>query len=119
MQGAQEVAVSNGVVVLDQDDWQFYYKEFFQSKATGGKQYATMASLTSRDGEYAVVVKANGQPIKSYKMQIKGGQIQRLDRNNLEYEPHTSFISPRFIDTSSRHSDYLMQDAYWLKKNVK
>ncbi len=118
MQGAQEIAASNGVVVLDQDDWQFYYKEFFQFKA-GSKQYATMATLTSRDGEYAVVVKADGKPFKSYSMRVKGGQLQRLDRSSLGYQPHTSFISPRFIDTSSRNSDYQLQDAYWLKRNAR
>jgi hypothetical protein len=118
MQGAQEIATGTGAVVPDQDDWLFYYKEFFQTKGAG-KQYATLASLTGRDGEYAVVVKANGQPIKSYTMQVKGGQIQRPDQSRLGYEPHTGFISPRMIDTSSRNSDYQMQDTYWLRKSAK
>ena len=35
-----------------------------------------MADL-KKDGDYTVILKANGQAIKSYKFQVKGGQVQR------------------------------------------
>lgn len=70
-----------------------------------------------RNGEIALVVKANGQPMKSYKTRVLGGQIQRLDRNRLCYEPRTDFISPRYVDTTDRsRSDFTMRDMYWMRK---
>jgi hypothetical protein len=54
---------------------------------------------------------------KTYKTTISGGQIQRLPRNALNFEPHAQWISPRFIDVSSgSNSSYKMFEMYWLKK---
>jgi hypothetical protein len=78
----------------------------------------TMADLTKRDGEYTVVAKVNGKPFKSYRAEVRGGQLQRHPRNAMTMEPHTAFISPRQVDTSSRTSSrYSMRDTYWIKKN--
>jgi hypothetical protein len=122
MRGGEEVASSNSAVVPSNNDWQFFKRELVEAKSVGKptRQYLTRAALTAKDGEFAVVVKMNGQPIKSYRMQVKGGQIQSLDRSRLGYEPRTDFISPRMIDTSAGTSSrYHMLETYWLQKNVK
>ncbi|HKR58485.1 MAG TPA: hypothetical protein VJS64_02030, partial [Pyrinomonadaceae bacterium] len=80
-------------------------------------RWLTLADMTKVNGEVTVMLKANGQPIKSYKAQVTVGQILRLPRNALNFEPHTAFISPRFIDTSSgSNSDYKMFEMYWFRK---
>jgi hypothetical protein len=77
-----------------------------------------MADLTKRDGVYTVVAKGNGKPFKSYQAEVRAGQLQRHPRNRMDTEPHTAFISPRQVDTSSRTtSRYSMRDFYWLRKN--
>jgi hypothetical protein len=122
MRGGQEVASSNSPVVPSSNDWQFFKRELVEAKTVGKptRQYLTRAALAAKDGEVAVVVKANGQPVKSYRMQVKGGQLQPLDRSRLGYEPRTDFISPRMIDTSSGSgSDYNMLEAYWFLKDAK
>jgi hypothetical protein len=79
--------------------------------------WLTLADLARTNGEVALVVKANGQPIKTYKTEVSGGQIRRLPENALNWEPQASFISPRFIDVSAgTNSRYKMFDMYWMKK---
>jgi hypothetical protein len=79
--------------------------------------WLTLADLTKLTGEIAVVVKANGQPVKTYKTSVSGGQIQPLTRNALTFEPHAEFISPRYIDVSAgTNSRYKMYVMYWMKK---
>jgi hypothetical protein len=122
MRGGQEIASSNSPVVPSSNDWQFFKRELVEAKTVGKptRQYLTRASLAAQDGEFTVVVKANGQPVKSYRMQAKGGQLQSLDRSRLGYEPRADFISPRLIDTSSGSgSDFNMLEAYWLRKDTK
>ena len=115
--GGQEIASTRSPVVPTQTDWQFLRQEFHfpdEKKV----RWMTMADLTKRDGEYTVVAKVNGKPFKSYKTEVRGGQLQRHPRNRLGMEPHTAFISPRQIDISSRTSSgYSMRDTYWLGKN--
>jgi hypothetical protein len=78
----------------------------------------TLADLTKTDGEYMVVAKVNGKPFKTYRAEVRGGQLQRHPRNSLDTQPHTDFISPRLVDTSSRStSSYTMRDTYWVRKN--
>jgi hypothetical protein len=117
MHGGQEIAATRSPVVPSQTDWQFLYQEFhFPTEAK--VRWMTLGDLTKRDGEYTVVAKVNGKPFKSYKAEVRGGQLQRHPRNNLNTEPHTAFISPRLVDTSSRStSNYTMRDTYWVKKN--
>lgn len=122
MRGGEEIASSNSAVVPSSNDWQYFKRELVEAKSVGKptRQYLTRAALTAKDAEFAVIVKMNGQPIKSYRMQVKGGQIQSLDRSRLGYEPRADFISPRMIDTSSgSSSNYQMLEAYWLQKNPK
>ena len=88
--------------------------------ATGGTRnhWLTLADITKQSGEVALVVKTDGQPIKTYKTTVNGGQLQRLPRNALNFEPHVEWISPRFIDVSSgSNSSYKMFEMYWVKKN--
>jgi hypothetical protein len=117
MRGAQEVAATRSPVVVTQTDWQFFYHEFhFPTEKQ--VRWMTLADLTKTDGEYMVVVKVNGKPYKTYRAEVRGGQLQRHPRNSLDMQPHTDFISPRLVDTSSRTtSNYAMRDTYWVKKN--
>ena len=60
------------------------------------------------------MLEADGVPIKSYAVEVKDGKLARIKLSRLDYEPHTGFISPRFIDTSLGSSNYKMIDAYWV-----
>jgi hypothetical protein len=114
--GGQEIAATRSPVVPTQTDWQFLYHEFVLPATP--VRWMTLADLTKRDGEYTVVAKVNGKPFKSYKAEVRGGQLQRHPRNSMNMEPHTDFISPRLVDTSSRTtSSYAMRDTYWVRKN--
>lgn len=113
----QEIASTRSPVVPTQTDWQFLRHEF-HFPAEPKVRWMTMADLTKRDGEYTVVAKVNGKPFKSYKAEVRGGQLQRHPRSRMDIEPHTDFISPRQVDTSSRTtSRYQMRDIYWIRKN--
>jgi hypothetical protein len=113
--GGQEIAATRSPVVPTQTDWQFLYHEFVLPATP--VRWMTLADLTKRDGEYTVVAKVNGKPFKSYKAEVRGGQLQRHPRNSLNTEPHTAFISPRLVDTSARTtSRYAMRDTYWVTK---
>ena len=115
--GGQEIASTRSPVVPTQTDWQFLRHEF-HFPAEPKVRWMTMADLTKKDGEYTVVAKVNGKPFKSYKAEVRGGQLQRHPRSRMDIEPHTDFISPRQVDTSSRTSSrYAMRDIYWLRKN--
>jgi hypothetical protein len=117
MHGGQEIAATRSPVVISQTDWQFFYQEF-HFPAEKQVRWMTLADLTRRDGEYTVVAKVGGKPFKSYRAEVRGGQLQRHPRNALGTEPHTDFISPRLVDTSSRStSSYTMRDTFWVKKN--
>ena len=116
MYGGQEIAATRSPVVPTQTDWQFLRHEFVLPVTP--VRWMTLADLTKRDGEYTVVAKVNGTPFKSYKAEVKGGQLQRHPRNSMDMEPHSAFISPRQVDTSSRTSSrYSMRDVYWIRKN--
>jgi hypothetical protein len=114
--GGQEIAATRSPVVPTQTDWQFLYHEFVLPATP--VRWMTLADLTKRDGEYTVVAKVNGKPFKSYRAEVRGGQLQRHPRNSLDVSPHTAFISPRLVDVSARTtSRYAMRDTYWLRKN--
>ena len=116
MHGGQEIAATRSPVVITQTDWQFLYQEF-HFPAEKQVRWMTLADLTKKDGEYTVVAKVNGKPFKTYRAEVRGGQLQRHPRNSLDTQPHTDFISPRLVDTSSRStSSYTMRDTYWVKK---
>jgi hypothetical protein len=112
----EEIATTRSHVVPDYSDWQFFKVELVQSKGPS-VQWLTSASMTKRDGELTIVLKANGQPFKSYHAGIKGGQPVRLARNQMEFEPHTDFISTRLVDLSRDGGcDYCMLDLIWVTR---
>ena len=114
----KEIAASRGPVVPDTVDWYFYERHEMYMPTLPKNKWLTLADLTKLNGEIAVVVKANGQPVKTFRTQVKGGQLQRIEENRLGYEPHSSFISPRYVDTTDRsRSSYTMRDMFWLKKS--
>lgn len=116
MQGAQEIAATRSPVVPTQTDWQFLTQEFevLNQKPV---RWMTLADLTKKDGEYTVVAKVGGKPFKSYRAEVRGGQLQRHPRNRLETQPRTDFISPRLVDVSSRStSQYVMRETFWVRK---
>lgn len=113
----KEMAASTGPVIPSLTDWEFTAHRQLSVPSLPRNHWLTLADLTKINGEIALVVKANGQPLKTYKTQVSGGQLQRLPRNALSFESHTEFISPRFIDTSAgSNSRYKMFEMYWVRK---
>lgn len=117
LHGGQEIASTRSPIVPTQTDWQFLRQEFHfpdEKKV----RWMTMADLTRKDGIYTVVAKVNGKPFKSYKAEVRGGQLQRHPRNAMTVEPHSTFISPRQVDISARTSSrYSMRETFWVNKN--
>jgi hypothetical protein len=115
LHGGQEIAATRSPVVPTQTDWQFLYQEFVVPGTP--VRWMTLADLTKKDGEYTVVAKVGGKPFKSYKAEVRGGQLQRHPRNSMNTSPRTDFISPRLVDTSSRStSSYTMRETFWVRK---
>jgi hypothetical protein len=56
------------------------------------QKWLNLADLTKQDGELVMIVKAEGQTVKSYKTRIVGGKLQSLERTRLGFEPRTDFI---------------------------
>lgn len=106
MRGSQEVAT--GDLVLSWDDWTFHYIKLQESNRRGFWPFKP-SMLT--DGSYTILYKVNGQTIRSFPFEVKGGQIQRMARNELGYKPHTDFISPRILMSDSR----TMEETYWVQ----
>lgn len=118
MKGYREVASSRDRVALNSDDWQFFTSELIQITKSG-PQRITLGDLAKRDGDYMLIVEANGTPIKSYPVEVKRGRLQRAEQSRLDFEPHADFISPRLIDTSAKtDSPYLMRDIYWVRRSA-
>src|SRR6185436_14629693 len=101
MVNGQEFAASRGPVILSSNDWQFFDHRQLSVPTMPRNHWLTLADLTKQNGPIALVVKANGQAVKTFKTTVSGGQIQRLPRNALSFEPRAEFISPRFIDVSA------------------
>ena len=113
----KELAASTGPVIPTLTDWEFTQHRQLSVPTLPRNHWLTLADLTKTNGEISLVVKANGQPIKTYKTHVTGGQLQRLPRNALTFEPHADFISPRFIDVSAgSNSRYKMFEMFWVKK---
>ena len=119
LQGGQEIATTISHVVPSYVDWQFFKTELVQSKGPTA-QWLTFASLMKREGELTIVIKVNGQPVKSYRAQVKGGQPVRLARNQMEVAPHTDFVATRLIDVSRDGGcEFCMLDLFWVKANAR
>ena len=105
-------------MVPDTLDWYFYERKELIVQATPKQRWLALSDLTKQDGEIVMIVKANGQPIKSYKTRVVGGRLQTLDRKSLDTEPRTAFISPRYVDLTDRsRSDFTMRDMFWIRKS--
>jgi hypothetical protein len=114
----QEIAASRGPVIPSQNDWQFFEHREMIKPTLPKNKWLTLNDMTGKPGELTLVVKANGQPVKSYKIRSAGGQLQRLPQQSLTHEPHDAFISPRFIDNSrTSPSEGAMFDMYWVKRS--
>jgi hypothetical protein len=117
LNNGKEIAASRGPVVPDTLDWYFYERHELYMPTLPKNKWLTLADLTKLTGEIAFVVKANGQPVKTFKTQVQGGQLRGLEQSRLGYEPNTSFIPPRYVDLNDRsRSDFTMRDMIWLKK---
>lgn len=112
MRGGQEVATSGAI--LSWDDWTFHSLQLQESNRRGFWPFKR-DMLT--DGNYTVLYKVEGQTIRTFPFQVKGGQVQRMARNELGYKPHTDFLSPRIIATVNR--DPVMQEVFWIKVGAK
>ena len=80
----KEIAASRAPVVPDTLDWYFYERKELIVEATPKQRWLALSDLTKQDGEIVMIVKANGQPIKSYKTRVVGGRLQTLERNRLD-----------------------------------
>lgn len=117
MDNYKEMAVSRGEIRLKNLDWRFFSSELVKTKKPGTEQM-TMRELVKRDGVYLLIVKANGTPIKSFRLETKNGRLQRAEQSRIDFEPHTDFISPRFIESRGQSgADYLVTDAYWVRRS--
>lgn len=112
LRGSQEVAFANAI--LGWDDWTFLSLQLQEPQKRGFWPFKP-AMLT--DGSYTLLYKVEGQTIRSFPFQVKGGQIQRMTRNQLGYTPHADFLSPRIIAIVNR--DPVMQDVFWVKAGGK
>lgn len=113
----KEFAASRGPVVASTNDWYFFAHKQLSVPTLPRNHWLTLSDLTKQNGEVALVLKANGQAFKTYKTTVSGGQIQRLPRSALNFEPHAQWVSPRFIDVSSgSNSSYKMFEMFWVKK---
>jgi len=114
----QELAASRGPIIPSLTDWEFLSHKQLSVPTLPRNHWLTLSDLTKKDGEISLVLKANGQPIKTYKTRVTGGQLQRLPQSALTFAPHSGFISPRFIDTSAgSNSRYKMFEMYWVKRS--
>ena len=117
MLGGQEIASSSDRVALDSIDWQFFTLELKQTRRSGTR-YLTLGEFAKRDGDYLLIVEADGKPIKSYRVEVEGGRLRRADESRLDFEPHVDFISPRFIDTTAKADAQSMRDLYWVRRSA-
>lgn len=112
LRGSEELA--SGGAIVSADNWLL----FSFSLLKPNRYPFTIEMLKAQDGNYTVVYKAEGKPIRSFRFQVKGGEIQRPERSQLGYSPRTDFLSPRIIATV-RRTERVMQDIYWLKAESK
>ena len=118
LSNGQEIAASTGPVIPTVNDWQFIQHKQLSVPGVPRAHWLTLADMTKKDGELSLVLKANGQPFKTYKTRVASGKIERLPQNALTYEPHASFISPRFVDMSAgSNSRYKMYEMYWVRRS--
>jgi len=116
MLDSREIASSRDRLTLDSLDWQFFTSDLIQATKFG-PQHLTLGELAQREGDYLLIVEANGTPIKSYRLEVKDGWLQRPDQSRLDFEPHVDFMSPRLIDTSTRSDSHkLIRDVYWVRR---
>lgn len=114
----KEIAASRGPVVPDTLDWYFYERHELYMPTLPKNRWLTLADVVKQNGEIAVVVKADGQPVKTFKTRVQGGQLQGVEQSRLGFEPHASFLSPRYVDMTDRsRSTFTMRDMFWLKKS--
>ena len=118
MLNGNEVAVSRSPVVPDNFDWNFYERKELIMETKPKQKWLNITDLTKQDGELVMIVKAEGQPIKSYKTRVTGGKLEALERSRLGSEPRTEFISPRYVDLTDRsRSDFTMRDMFWVRRS--
>jgi len=114
MAGDDEIATTAPASVhVGSANWRFFHRRLVQTGSRG--RPLSLADLTGRDGEYRMVLKADGKPVKTYGVVVNRGSLQRLDHSRLDYEPHNLFLSPRIVDTSPENNHDFMIDAYWVK----
>jgi hypothetical protein len=117
MQDAREIARSVEEFRLDKEDWQFFASDLVKTK--GSNRQLTLNELASRDSIYLLIVKANDVPIKSYRLEVRGGRLQRAEQSRIDFAPHADFISPRFVESTAEvtSADRSVTDAYWVRRS--
>lgn len=114
----REVGASRESFTLNEMDWQFFSSELEIKSKKSVTVPLAMRHLVERDRIYLLVVKANGTPIKSFRLETKGGRLMRVEQCRIDFEPHEEFIAPRFIESlGESDSAFLVTDAYWVRRS--
>lgn len=115
----KEVGASREALRLETRDWKFFSAELAKTKSKkSGTEQLTMRDLVARDRVYLLIVKADGIPIKSFRLETKSGRLLRLEQCSIDFEPRAEFIAPRFIESPGEsRSPFLVTDAYWVRRS--
>ncbi len=115
LKGNTEVAQSQSTVIASNKNWQPLYASLVVPNKNGTNWF-TFNSLTKEDGNYSVVLKADDKPFKTFTFSVSGGKVKELKQNNIDYNPHEDFITPRILDRSSgSNSSYKILQACWVE----
>ncbi len=117
MRGNSEIALSESPKIVSYKNWQ-PFNSILVSPDKKNPKHFTINELTKVDGDYAVVLKADGKPFKSFSFKVSNGKINEIAQSDLNYSPHKDFIAPRILDISSgSNSSYKVLQASWIKTN--
>ncbi|MEZ5351899.1 MAG: hypothetical protein R2762_04630 [Bryobacteraceae bacterium] len=103
MAGSKEVGATPSPVVVSLRDWQWFQVELAQPKGAGAK-YLTASMLGN--GDYTVVVKADGQALKSYRARVTGGKLIGAPGTAIQ----------RVDISSGSNSSYKLTDTAWVSR---
>lgn len=114
MKGNKEIATSQSEVLVNDINWHQFYCNLVTIDEKNSTLF-TINDLRKENGNYSVMLKADGKPFKKYSFSVSGGKVKELPQNDPDYFPHEDFIAPRVLDRSSGSStSYKILDAIWI-----
>src|SRR5690606_6863268 len=97
----REVAATKGDAVLVNGAWTGYRRELF---TPDGRDRFRLSNLQAADGAYALVVLADGEPLKTYRYRVESGAVVPHVRSVLPASPQPDFLPPSRLNTSAGSS---------------